>query len=151
MSGLNEGRELGSAPSTCFHGFSFAGESRPESFHQRAKNIAPSYLIAQRMHPMIVTVFRSRVRPEMKEEYMQLAARMGTLAKEIPGYISHKGFAAADGEQVTIVEFESEEAQRVWSVHAEHVKAKKKGRRDFYVEYRALVCSVLREIAYPKK
>ncbi len=32
---------------------------------------------------MIVTVFRSRVRPEMKEEYMQLAARMGTLAKEI--------------------------------------------------------------------
>ena len=107
--------------------------------------------VARGKYPMIVTVFRSRVRPEMKEEYIKLAARMGTLAKEIPGYISHKGFVAADGEQVTIVEFESEEAQRVWSLHAEHVEAKKKGRRDFYVEYRALVCSVHREIAYPKK
>src|SRR5258708_40214444 len=99
MSGLNEGRELGSAPSTCSHRFRFASESRPESSYQWAKNIAPPCLIAQRMYPMIVTGFRSRVTPEMKEEYMQLAAHMGTLPKEKPGYISHKGFSAADGEQ----------------------------------------------------
>jgi heme-degrading monooxygenase HmoA len=109
------------------------------------------FFVAGGQYPMIVTVFRSRVRPEMKEEYMELAARMGMLAKEIPGYISHKGFVAPDGEQVTIVEFESKEAQRVWSSHAEHVDAKKKGRRDFYVEYRVQVCSVHRETAYPNK
>ena len=100
---------------------------------------------------MIVTVFRSRVKPEVQQEYMQWAGRMSALAKEMPGYISHKGFVAEDGEKVTIVEFESEETQRAWSVHPEHVDAKKKGRKDFYIEYRVQVCEVLRDTGLPKK
>ena len=100
---------------------------------------------------MIVTVFRSRVKPEVQQEYMQWASRMSALAKEMPGYISHKGFVAEDGEKVTIVEFESVEAQRAWSLHPEHVDAKKKGRKDFYVEYRVQVCEVLRDTGLPKK
>jgi heme-degrading monooxygenase HmoA len=100
---------------------------------------------------MIVTVFRSRLKPESQQEYMQWSARMSELAKTMPGYISHKGFVAEDGERVTIVEFESEEAQRAWSVKAEHVEAKKKGRKDFYSEYRLQVCSVQREMIFPNK
>ena len=100
---------------------------------------------------MIVTVFRSRVKTEVQQEYMQWAGRMNALAKEMPGYISHKGFVAEDGEKVTIVEFESVEAQRAWSLHPEHVDAKKKGRKDFYVEYRVQVCEVLRDTGLPKK
>jgi heme-degrading monooxygenase HmoA len=100
---------------------------------------------------MVITVFRSRVKPEAQEEYARWAARMAELAKGMPGYISHKGFVAEDGERVTIVEFESEEAQRAWAVHPEHVDAKKKGRKDFYSEYRVQVCTLERESAYPKK
>jgi heme-degrading monooxygenase HmoA len=100
---------------------------------------------------MVITVFRSRVRPEAQEEYSRWAARMSELARSMPGYISHKGFVAEDGERVTLVEFESEEAQRAWAVHAEHVDAKKKGRKDFYSEYRVQVCTLQRESAYPKK
>lgn len=33
----------------------------------------------------------------------------------IPGYVSHKGFIAEDGERLTLVEFESEESMRTWS------------------------------------
>jgi len=54
---------------------------------------------------MIITVFRSRVKPEALKEYAGWAARMSELARKMPGYISHKGFAAEDGERVTIVEF----------------------------------------------
>ena len=100
---------------------------------------------------MIVSLIRSRVKPEAREEYGELSARMSALAREMPGHISHKGFVAEDGEKVTIVEFESEEALRAWSVHAEHVEAKKKGRRDFFSEYRVQVCIVLRETAFPRK
>ena len=100
---------------------------------------------------MVVTVFRSRVKPEAQQEYLQWAARMSALAKKIPGYISHKGFAAEDGEKVTIVEFESEQAQDVWSRHPEHVEAKIKGRKDFYLEYRVQVCSLQHESAFPKR
>jgi len=67
----------------------------------------------------------------------------------MPGYISHKGFVADDGERVTLVEFESEEAQRAWAVQREHVEAKKKGRSSFYQEYRIQVCSVQRESSFP--
>jgi antibiotic biosynthesis monooxygenase (ABM) superfamily enzyme len=52
---------------------------------------------------MIVTVFRSRLMPNVREEYVALVDRMIELAKTMPGYISHKGFFADDGERVTIV------------------------------------------------
>jgi heme-degrading monooxygenase HmoA len=72
---------------------------------------------------------------------------MSKLAADIPGYISHKGFTAEDGERVTIVEFASEEAMRVWATHPEHVAAKKKGRSVFFTEYRVQVCKVVRDTA----
>ena len=99
---------------------------------------------------MIVTVFRSRHKPEAAEDYAVWLARMNELAAQMPGYISHKGFAAADGERVTIVEFESEETMRAWSMHPEHVAAKQKGRADFYSEYKIQTCNVVRESKYPK-
>ena len=99
---------------------------------------------------MIITVFRSHVKPAALGEYATWAARMSEVATKMPGYVSHKGFVAEDGERVTIVEFESEEAQRAWSLHPEHVEAKKKGRASFYSEYRIQVCSVQRESTFPK-
>lgn len=82
---------------------------------------------------MIVTIFRSRLKPGAQDEYGAMAQRMSELARTIPGYISHKGFVAEDGEgeRVTIVEFESEEAQQKWRVHPEHAKAKKMRLRSF--------------------
>ena len=97
---------------------------------------------------MIVTVFRSRLRADNIEEYKQWAARMSALAKTMPGYISHKVFVAEDGERVTLVEFADEEGQRAWSRHEEHVGAKKKGRADFYEEYKLQICNVVRESSF---
>ena len=59
---------------------------------------------------MIVTVFRSRLMPGVREDYVARVDRMVEIAATMPGYISHKGFFAEDGERVSIVEFESEEA-----------------------------------------
>ena len=100
---------------------------------------------------MIITVFRSRVKPEALQEYGQWAARMSELARQMPGYVSHKGFVAEDGERVTIVEFESEETLRAWSLHREHAEAKKKGRASFYSEYQVQVCTVLRDSSFPTR
>ena len=68
---------------------------------------------------MIVTVFRSRLRPDVREEYVALADRMNEIARAMPGYVSHKGFFAEDGERVIIVEFEHEEGMRAWRMHPE--------------------------------
>jgi len=93
---------------------------------------------------MIVTVFRSRLLPGLRDDYVTLVDRMVELAATMPGYISHKGFFADDGERVTIVEFESEETQRAWRMHPEHREAQRKGRENYYAAYSVQVCAVKR-------
>jgi heme-degrading monooxygenase HmoA len=93
----------------------------------------------------VVTIFRNRLKAENVEEYYQWAARMSALARTMPGYLSHKTFAAEDGERVTIVEFADEAAQRGWATQSQHVEAKKMGRASFYTEYSIQICSVTRE------
>jgi heme-degrading monooxygenase HmoA len=97
---------------------------------------------------MIVTVFRSRLLPGVKEEYVALATRMNELAKTMPGYISHKGFFAEDGERVTIVEFENEDGMRAWRMNPEHRAAQKKAREAYYAEYSVQVCDLVREAKF---
>jgi heme-degrading monooxygenase HmoA len=94
---------------------------------------------------MILTVLRSRLRPEAEADYIPMAQRLSALAKTMPGYIAHKVFVADDGERLTLVEFESEEGMRAWGVHPEHVEAKRLGRRQFFSNYRVQVCTVVRD------
>jgi heme-degrading monooxygenase HmoA len=100
---------------------------------------------------MIVTVFRSRLKPGLQDEYVALVERMQEIARAIPGYISHKGFAAPDGERVTIVEFAHEEGQRAWRTHPEHIEAQKLGRLKYYEEYDIKVCNVLHDAHFDGK
>jgi heme-degrading monooxygenase HmoA len=100
---------------------------------------------------MIVTVFRSRLMPGFKDEYVALVERMQQIARTIPGYISHKGFWAEDGERVTIVEFEHEEGQRAWRTHPEHIEAQRLGASKYYETYDVQVCNVLHEAHYDRK
>jgi heme-degrading monooxygenase HmoA len=100
---------------------------------------------------MIVVVFRSRLTPEAGEDYETTGARMEELAAKMPGYIAHKEFAAEDGERLTLVEFESEEAIAGWRMHPEHVEAQRKGRTKFYSEFRLTVCKVLREQRFQRE
>jgi heme-degrading monooxygenase HmoA len=100
---------------------------------------------------MIVTVFRSRLMPDLREEYVALVDRMVERAATMPGYISHKGFFAEDGERVTVVEFEHEEGMRTWRMHPEHRAAQKKGREIYYSEYSIQICNVVRESKFRRE
>jgi heme-degrading monooxygenase HmoA len=94
---------------------------------------------------MLITVFRSRLKPGLTEEYNAAVARMSELAETMPGYISHKTFFAADGERCTIVEFEHEEGLRIWRTNAEHIAAQRNARLKYYTEYSVQVCTLDRE------
>ena len=94
---------------------------------------------------MMVTVFRSRLRPGVRDEYLALVERMTELARSMPGYISHKDFSAEDGERVTIVQFEHEEGLRAWRTNPEHLAAQKLARQKYYTEYHVQVCTLDRE------
>jgi heme-degrading monooxygenase HmoA len=100
---------------------------------------------------MIVTILRSHLNPGVQDEYRPMAEQMSELARGVPGYIAHKSFAAEDGERVTIVEFESEEALQAWRVHPEHARAKRHGIESFFRDYRFQICSVMRSRVWAGK
>jgi heme-degrading monooxygenase HmoA len=100
---------------------------------------------------MVITIFRSRLRPENTAQYAEWASRIHALAVKTPGFISIKTFTAEDGERVSIVEFDSEETMRAWREHPEHREAQELGRKLFYSEYHIQVCRPIRDYSFPKK
>ena len=91
---------------------------------------------------MILTVFRSRLRDESRDEYFEMSKRMNELAASMEGFVSVKTFVAEDGERCTVVEFDSEEHHQAWARHPEHRLAQVRGRAVFYTTYDLKVATV---------
>ena len=93
----------------------------------------------------IVTVFRSRLRPEADAHgYSELAREMEALARSAPGFVDFKTFAAEDGERVSIIVFESLDEQAAWRHDPDHREAQRRGRDHFYTAYSISVSEELR-------
>ncbi len=99
----------------------------------------------------IVTVFRSRLRPESVDEYHDTAQRILELARTMPGFVDFKSFEADDGERVSVITFESMETQRAWRDHPEHRAAQQMGRDRFYASYDISVSEVKGEHHFPPR
>jgi heme-degrading monooxygenase HmoA len=92
----------------------------------------------------IVTVFRNRLRDDL-DGYQETADDMLATASAMPGFVSFKQFTAADGERVSVIEFDTWEHQHAWGNHPDHRGAQQRGRAEWYAEYRIQVCRVLSE------
>ena len=97
---------------------------------------------------MVVIVFRSRLKPGVESQIEAVGGRMYELAAGMPGFVSYREYAAADGESVAIVEFESHETLAAWREHPEHRQAQAAGRERFFSEYRITVCDAVRESSF---
>jgi heme-degrading monooxygenase HmoA len=99
--------------------------------------------------PHIVTVFRSRLRPESVAEYHDTAKRMVELARAMPGFVDFKTFEADDGERVSVITFASLETERAWRDHPEHRRAQQIGRERLYASYDISVCELMSKRTFP--
>jgi heme-degrading monooxygenase HmoA len=90
----------------------------------------------------VITVFRSRLRPDAGTRYEDTADRMLELARRMPGFIDFKVFQAEDGERVSIITFATPEDHRAWRDHPEHRQAQRLGRDHFYASYAVTVAEV---------
>jgi len=98
----------------------------------------------------IVTVFRSRLRPDA-DAYPEHAARIAELARSMPGYVEHKAFTADDGERVTVVTFADRATHDAWGRHPVHREAQRAGVSDYYEEYSIAVGEVDRASAWSRR
>lgn len=98
---------------------------------------------------MVVIVFRSRLKAGIEQEIFEMGTRMYALAHAMPGFLSYREYAADDGENVTVVEFESHETLKAWREHPDHILAQAAGRERFFSEYRITVCDAVRDYHFP--
>jgi heme-degrading monooxygenase HmoA len=97
---------------------------------------------------MVLTVFRSRLKPGMEAEVEPAGARMYELAAAMPGFVSYREYQSADGESVALVEFESSDALAAWRNHPEHRAVQEQGRNRWFADYRIQVCEVVRDYSF---
>lgn len=98
---------------------------------------------------MVVIVFRSTLRDGIDAGRLEaVGGRMYGIASAMPGFVSYKDFVAQDGENLTLVEFESEADLLAWRDHPEHVAVQQQGREDFFAAYRIQVCEPRRDYGY---
>jgi heme-degrading monooxygenase HmoA len=98
---------------------------------------------------MVVVLFGTRTRREADlEEYSRRSKRMNELVREIPGFISIKGFVSEDGDEVAIARFESEQALDAWRFHPEHVETQRRAREALYESYWVQVCTTIRDYEF---
>ncbi len=92
----------------------------------------------------MAVVFRSRLSPDVDEDYAKRSAEMFGYALKMPGFRSVKGYTAKDGESLTLVEFDTTEQLEAWPKHAAHLQAQREGSDEFYSGYRLQVCALAR-------
>jgi heme-degrading monooxygenase HmoA len=83
----------------------------------------------------MVTVFRSRLRPGVEDEYGRVADEMSSVVTSVEGFIDETFYVSPSGERVTIVRFRDYESHKVWAQHPDHLEAQRRGKEEFYAWY----------------
>ncbi len=93
--------------------------------------------------PYYAVIFTAR-RAEGDHGYSAMAERMEKLAAEMPGYLGIESARNEDGFGITVSYWESEEAIASWKRNVDHLEAQRKGRADWYQDYRVRIAKVER-------
>ncbi len=98
---------------------------------------------------MIVVIFRIRMKPDADlKDYAARIAQLLPEAQKIPGFVSLRSYSSPDGENLGLVEFETEEALEQWRQHPQHNIAKQLGRTKFYADLNVQICRTIDEYSY---
>lgn len=76
--------------------------------------------------------------------YNTAAARMAELVGRQPGFLGVEYANEANGFEITVVYFDSEENIRAWKNNPEHLAAQRQGRKTWYEHYEIRVAKVER-------
>ena len=102
------------------------------------------------MPSMVVILFRSRLTSAAGQDYQELDAELERLVRDQPGYVTHKGYTAGDGERLTIVWFKDQESLRSWKMRPRHLEAQRLGRERWYQFYEMEVAEVVRTSSFKR-
>ncbi|HEY1391054.1 MAG TPA: antibiotic biosynthesis monooxygenase [Ktedonobacterales bacterium] len=101
---------------------------------------------------MVIVLFETELREDADlDEYEARSERMNELVRQMPGCVSVKRYTAADGNEVVIARFASEQTLDTWRLQPEHVETQRKGREEYYESYSVAVCTTIREYEFHRQ
>ena len=100
--------------------------------------------------PYYVVIFTSQRRRSSDEAYDETAARMATLATEMPGYLGIESVRNGDGLGITVSYWASEADIARWKLHLDHQNAQERGKKEWYEHYELRVAKVERAYTGPE-
>ena len=103
-------------------------------------------MIAQTPAPPYYAVIFTSERTDVEEGYSDMAKRMNELAAGQPGYLGHE--SAREDLGITVSYWENLEAIKNWKKNTEHLLAQKKGREQWYANYKTRISRVERDYEF---
>jgi heme-degrading monooxygenase HmoA len=96
---------------------------------------------------MIAVIFEARPQNGRKQEYLDIAATLRLLLKDIDGFISIERFESLyePGKVLSLSFWRDEQAVEAWRRLQAHRAAQAKGRAEVFIDYRLRVAAVLRD------
>lgn len=115
-------------------------------------DINESPIALTREVPYYAVIFTS-LRTEVDDNYGDMSDLMCELAMQQPGYL---GIESARGESgpglgITVSYWQSTEAIRNWKKNVDHRAAQRKGRDQWYSNYKVRICKVERDYSFDAK
>lgn len=101
--------------------------------------------LAQTPEPPYVAVIFTSVRTDGDDGYAAMAAAMDRLAREQPGFLGVE--SARDDVGITVSYWQDELAAQAWKAVAAHLVAQRRGREQWYADYRVRIATVTRDYA----
>ncbi|MBS1525737.1 MAG: antibiotic biosynthesis monooxygenase [Bacteroidetes bacterium] len=99
--------------------------------------------LADTPQPPYYAVIFTSLRTEGDNGYAEMAAEMGELAKQQPGFLGVE--SAREELGITVSYWESLDAIRAWKANERHLVAQKTGREKWYKQYKTRICLVERD------
>ncbi|QPG28905.1 antibiotic biosynthesis monooxygenase [Pantoea sp. SM3640] len=98
---------------------------------------------------MIAVLFEAEARPEHQMRYLQLAADLSPLLKDIDGFISIERFQSLGDEKkiLSLSWWRDDAAVQAWKRNLCHQAAQREGRETLFAGYRIRIATLVREYA----
>jgi heme-degrading monooxygenase HmoA len=96
---------------------------------------------------MIAVIFEVWPKPDHKQDYLDLAAKLRPILETIDGFISIERFESLTekGKLLSLSFFRDEAAIAAWRNVSEHRKSQVKGRAKIFANYRIRIAGVVRD------
>ena len=107
-----------------------------------------SHILQTPEPPYYVVLFTAEMGGDLTD-YDETNQALKAEAEKIPGFLGIES-SGSEREHISAVYWESLEAIDQWCNHSEHMKAKRRGRKQWYKSYMLRICHVEKDSTFPR-